>query len=127
MLSAGWAAYVQGRLPEALKHTERPLPRRRLGEAFFQAAKIQMAAMHQVRRCRCCARRLTLIPAIWSGSRRWDFRRHEGILTDSTKRCAEQFVPGTTGHPGAEEVERWPKTVQEDAECQRALERCAAC
>lgn len=43
-LSAGWAAYCQGKLPEALGHTEQALticPA--LGEALFQAAKVRVA------------------------------------------------------------------------------------
>jgi len=43
-LSAGWAAYCQGKLMEALAHTEQAIYLHpQLGEAFFQAAKIKMA------------------------------------------------------------------------------------
>ncbi|MDO9041207.1 MAG: SUMF1/EgtB/PvdO family nonheme iron enzyme [Desulfocapsaceae bacterium] len=43
-LSAGWAAYCQGKMPEALAHTEQAMALHpRLGEAFFQAAKVRMA------------------------------------------------------------------------------------
>jgi formylglycine-generating enzyme required for sulfatase activity/tetratricopeptide (TPR) repeat protein len=43
-LSAGWAAYCQGRMKEALSHTEQAIGvHPRLGEAFFQAAKVRMA------------------------------------------------------------------------------------
>jgi formylglycine-generating enzyme required for sulfatase activity/tetratricopeptide (TPR) repeat protein len=43
-LSAGWAAYCQGKLKEALAHTELSIALHpRLGEAFFQAAKVRMA------------------------------------------------------------------------------------
>ncbi len=43
-LSAGWAAYCQGKMKEALSYTEQTitlLPR--MGEALFQSAKVQMA------------------------------------------------------------------------------------
>lgn len=43
-LSAGWAAYCQGKFKEALTHTERAtvlLPE--LGEAYFQVAKVRIA------------------------------------------------------------------------------------
>jgi formylglycine-generating enzyme required for sulfatase activity/tetratricopeptide (TPR) repeat protein len=44
LLSAGWAAYCQGKMKEALAHTEEALSlHHRLGEAFFQAAKVLMA------------------------------------------------------------------------------------
>jgi formylglycine-generating enzyme required for sulfatase activity len=44
-LSAGWAAFVQGKLPEAMTHTEQAVAMdSNLTEALFQAAKIQMAS-----------------------------------------------------------------------------------
>jgi tetratricopeptide (TPR) repeat protein len=43
-LSAGWAAYCQGKMKEALAHTEQAiLLHPKLGEALFQAAKVRMA------------------------------------------------------------------------------------
>lgn len=43
-LSAGWAAYCQGKMPDALAHTEQSTALHpRMGEAFFQAAKVRMA------------------------------------------------------------------------------------
>jgi tetratricopeptide (TPR) repeat protein len=43
-LSAGWAAYCQGKLKEALAYTEQAIAVHPcLGEAFFQAAKVRMA------------------------------------------------------------------------------------
>lgn len=43
-LSAGWAAYCQGKMKEALAHTEQAMALHpRLGEAFFQASKVLMA------------------------------------------------------------------------------------
>lgn len=43
MLSAGWAAYCQGKMTEALAHSEQAMTLHpRLGEAFFQAAKVRM-------------------------------------------------------------------------------------
>ncbi|MBV6505696.1 MAG: hypothetical protein ILNGONEN_01260 [Syntrophorhabdaceae bacterium] len=43
-LSAGWAAYCQGKMKEALAHTEQALLLHpELGEALFQAAKVRMA------------------------------------------------------------------------------------
>lgn len=43
-LSAGWAAYCQGRLKEALTHIEQAMAiSPTLGEAFFLAAKVRMA------------------------------------------------------------------------------------
>ncbi|MBN1662226.1 MAG: formylglycine-generating enzyme family protein [Deltaproteobacteria bacterium] len=43
-LCAGWAAYCQGKLTYALSHTEKAAATHpRLGEAFFQTAKIYMA------------------------------------------------------------------------------------
>lgn len=42
--SAGWAAYCQGKMKEALSHTENAIAcNPNLGEAFFQAAKVNMA------------------------------------------------------------------------------------
>lgn len=43
-LSAGWAAYCQGKMKEALADTEQAISvHPSLGEAFFQAAKVHMA------------------------------------------------------------------------------------
>ncbi len=43
-LSAGWAAYCQGKMKEALAHTKRAIKLHpAMGEGFFQASKIQMA------------------------------------------------------------------------------------
>ncbi|PIQ23527.1 hypothetical protein COW36_09355 [bacterium (Candidatus Blackallbacteria) CG17_big_fil_post_rev_8_21_14_2_50_48_46] len=43
-LSAGWAAYCQGKMKEALAHTEMAMTLHpQMGEAFFQAAKVLMA------------------------------------------------------------------------------------
>jgi len=43
-LSAGWAAYCQGKMKEALAHTEQALALHpKLSEALFQAAKVRMA------------------------------------------------------------------------------------
>lgn len=43
-LSAGWAAYCQGKMKEALAHTEQAMALHpKMGEAFFQAAKIHMS------------------------------------------------------------------------------------
>jgi formylglycine-generating enzyme required for sulfatase activity/tetratricopeptide (TPR) repeat protein len=43
-LSAGWAAYCQGKLKEGLAYTEQALALKpNLGEALFQAAKVRMA------------------------------------------------------------------------------------
>lgn len=44
LLSAGWSAYCQGKLVEALSHTEKAaIIYPKLGEAYFQIAKIKMA------------------------------------------------------------------------------------
>ena len=43
-LSAGWCAYCQGKMKEALAHTEQAMVLHpEMGEAFFQASKVQMA------------------------------------------------------------------------------------
>ena len=43
-LSAGWAAYCQGKMKEALAHTEQAMALHpEIGEVFFQASKVQMA------------------------------------------------------------------------------------
>ncbi len=43
-LSAGWAAYCQGKMKEALAHTEQAMALHpEMGAVFFQASKIQMA------------------------------------------------------------------------------------
>jgi tetratricopeptide (TPR) repeat protein len=44
LVAAGWAAFVQSKTPEALKHTEGAIALDpRMAEAFFQAGKIRMA------------------------------------------------------------------------------------
>ena len=44
-LAAGWAAYCQGKMQQALRNTEQAIAvHPRLGEAFFQAAKVRMAS-----------------------------------------------------------------------------------
>jgi len=43
-LSAGWAAYCQGKMKQALAHTEQAMALHpEIGEVFFQASKVQMA------------------------------------------------------------------------------------
>ena len=43
-LCAGWAAYCQGKMKEALAHTEQAMTLHpEMGEIFFQASKVQMA------------------------------------------------------------------------------------
>ena len=43
-LSAGWAAYCQGKMKEALAHTEQAMDLHPdMGEVFFQASKVEMA------------------------------------------------------------------------------------
>ena len=43
-LSAGWAAYCQGKMKEALAYTEQAMSLHpEMGEVFFQASKVQMA------------------------------------------------------------------------------------
>ena len=43
-LSAGWAAYCQGKMKEALAHTEQAMALHpEIGEVFFQESKVQMA------------------------------------------------------------------------------------
>ena len=43
-LSAGWAAYCQGKMKQALAHTEQAMALHpEMGEVFFQASKVQMA------------------------------------------------------------------------------------
>jgi formylglycine-generating enzyme required for sulfatase activity len=43
-LSAGWAAYYQGKMKAALAHTEQAMALHpEIGEVFFQASKVQMA------------------------------------------------------------------------------------
>lgn len=43
-LGAGWAAYCQGKMQESLAHTEQAISLDpKLGEAFFQSAKVRMA------------------------------------------------------------------------------------
>jgi formylglycine-generating enzyme len=44
LFSAGWAAFVQGKLPDALRHTEGAIAiDAKFAEALFQSAKIRMA------------------------------------------------------------------------------------
>ncbi len=83
-LAAGWAAYCQGKMPEALSHTEEALaicPT--LGEALFQQAKVLMATGDVSGALPALGKaidldRLYAIKAAGDG----DFQKHEQSLRD---------------------------------------------
>jgi len=127
MLSAGWSAYVQGKLSEALKHTEQAFALdNRLGEGFFQAAKIHMAANAPGQALPVLRKAIDLdsgylVKAAADG----DFRRHQGDLNRFLEAMRQEKLSALSPQltQALKEAEGWPKTVQEDAECKHVLER----
>jgi len=83
-LSAGWAAYCQGKMQEALAHTEKALAiSPNLGEALFQTAKVKMALGEVDAALPILGRlidmdRFYVLKAAGDG----DFQRHDGKLRE---------------------------------------------
>jgi hypothetical protein len=81
-LAAGWAAYCQGKLKEALAHTKQALTlRRKLGEAYFQAAKVHMALNEVDNALPALGRAISLdADYVLKAAADGDFQRHEDKL-----------------------------------------------
>ena len=127
MLSASWSAYVQGKLPEALKHAEQAFSLdNRMGEAFFQAAKIQMAANAPGQALPVLRKAIDLESAyLVKAAADADFKRHEGDLNAFCEAMRqEQFnVLAQQVTQALNEAGEWAKTTREVAECKDILDR----
>jgi len=83
-LSAGWAAYCQGKMKEALAYTEQALLLHpKLGEALFQAAKVRMALGEVDKALPVLAKALELDPLYaLKAAGDGDFQKHDEQLRD---------------------------------------------
>ena len=125
-LSAGWAAFIQQKLPDALRHTEAAIQLDdRLGEALFQAAKVRMALGQPGEALPVLRQAIELdrgyaIKAAADG----DFRRHEGDLNRFYEAMRQEKLSALTPQVtrALNEAEGWAKTVREVAECKDILD-----
>ena len=121
MLSAGWAAYVQGspdKLTEALAHTEDAVTLDpQLGEALFQAAKFQMALGNPDAALPSLAKAaefggLYIAKAAADG----DFKRHDGKLAAflSALRGEKARQVAEVARPIAEKMKESPELAKNE-------------
>lgn len=126
-LSAGWSAYVQGKLPDALKHTELAISLdAKLTEAFFQAAKISMAAGKPGEALPVLRKAIDQSPGyILKAAADGDFKHHEGDLNGFFEAMRQEshnkLAPEV--QTALSEAEEWAKDVREVAHCTEILDR----
>jgi len=126
-LGAGWAAFVQGKLTEALKHTDQAVALYSdLTEALFQAAKIRMASNKPGEALRLLRQAIQQSPAyVVKASADGDFRRHEAELNTFLEAMRQEQLtvmkPGVSQWLG--EAEDWAKSVPEVSQSSDVMER----
>ena len=130
LMSAGWAAFVQGKLPEALKHTDQAVALDEgLTEALFQAAKVRMAAGEPGEALPILRRAIDQAPAyVIKASADGDFQKHEGDLNDFLEAMRQEQLKAL--RPGVSEslaeAEKWARTFREVAACEDVTTRWKA-
>lgn len=126
-LSAGWAAFVQGKLPEALKHTDQAVALDSdLTEALFQAAKVRMASGKPGEALPLLRQAIDQAPAyVVKASADGDFQRHEGDLNEFLEALRQEqlkvLAPRVRQWLG--EAEDWAKSIREVSESTEVMER----
>mgnify|MGYP001573315010 CR=1 FL=1 len=124
-LAAGWAAYCQGKMPEALNHTQRAVALHpRLPEAYFQAAKFEMHMDHPdaalpILRSAIDLDRLYAM----KGSGDEDFRRHGGRIHNFMVALTEEARPQAASAMAAaiEELKRCDELNAEASDARAKL------
>jgi len=126
-LSAGWAAFVQGKLPEALKYTDQAVSADSdLTEAVFQAAKFRMADGRPGDALPLLRTAIDAAPAyVVKASADGDFQRHQdeldGFLEAMRQEQLKALAPKVRGW--LSEAEGWATTVAEVEACTDELGR----
>ncbi len=127
LMGAGWSAFVQGKLPEALKHTNQAVALDpELTEALFQGAKIWMAKDKPGEALPLLRQAIDQAPAyVVKASADGDFQRHEAELNDflEAMRQEQLKVLQPQVRQMLTEAEEWAKTFPEVSECTEVLER----
>ncbi len=127
LMGAGWSAFVQGKLPEALKHTNQAVALDpELTEALFQGAKIRMAKDKPGEALPLLRQAIDQSPAyVVKASADGDFQRHEAELNDflEAMRQEQLKVLQPQVRQKLTEAEEWAKTFSEVSECTEVLER----
>lgn len=127
LMGAGWSAFVQGKLPEALKHTNQAVALDPdLTEALFQGAKIRMASGKPGEALPLLRQAIDQSPAyVVKASADGDFQRHEAELNDflEAMRQEQLNVLQPQVRQKLTEAEEWAKTFSEVSECTEVLER----
>lgn len=110
-LSVGWAAYCQGKMKEALAHTEQALLLHpKLGEALFQAAKVRMALGEVDKALPVLAKAIELdrffaLKAAGDG----DFQKHDNQLRDFLDALRQEKYPQVVPqvHAALDKIKFW--------------------
>ena len=127
LMGAGWSAFVQGKLPEALKYTNQAVALDPdLTEALFQGAKIRMASGKPGEALPLLGQAIDQDPAyVVKASADGDFRRHETELNDflEAMRQEQLKVLQPQVRQMLTEAEEWAKTIREVSESTEILER----
>ncbi|MEM4402589.1 MAG: hypothetical protein QW376_08960 [Candidatus Caldarchaeum sp.] len=129
-LAAGWAAYCQGKLKEALEHTKQAITiRRKLGEAYFQAAKVYMA-LNEVNNALPALGRAVSLDAdyVLKAAADGDFQRHEDELRQFFKALQQETYQKCASlvQQALEEVRFWLENSSEaisDKRVQKTVQR----
>lgn len=127
LMGAGWSAFVQGKFPEALKHTNQAMALNpELTEALFQGAKIWMASGKPGEALPLLRQAIDRSHAyVVKASADGDFQRHEAELNDflEAMRQEQLKVLQPQVRQKLTEAEEWAKTFSEVSECTEVLER----
>lgn len=118
LLAAGWAAYCQGKMMEATRHTEEAvLLVPQSGEAFFQLAKIQFhvgnpdSALPNLQRAIKLDRAFSIRAASDDDFKRYETKVH--ALIDELRRCAQQEAEALLEATRRQAMETKERCVQE--------------
>lgn len=126
-LSAGWAAFVQGKLPEALKYTDQAVSTDpKLVEAAFQAAKFRMADGRPGEALPLLRTAIDAAPAyVVKASADGDFQRHQDELDGFLEAMRQEQMKALAPKVRAwlAEADGWAETVAEVAACKEELAR----
>jgi len=125
-LSAGWSAYVQGKLPEALKYTKKAISvDKNLTEGFFQLAKFYMADNKPQEALPYLKQSINesteyIIKAAGDG----DFKAKENDLNDFFNSMKQEAISALEPkiRPHLENAIKWSEEVDEVSECRGIIE-----
>jgi tetratricopeptide (TPR) repeat protein len=126
-LSAGWTAFVQANLKAALAYTEQAIALdANLTEAYFQAAKILMAANEPERALPMLRKAIDQAPGyLVKAAADGDFRRHQERLDSFCMAVRQEIFSAlaTTVRQTLNETVEWARTIHEVAEYAPVFDR----